>query len=134
MSITLGNDAVGAMVALINAANLTGFTGRAYFYERPGKLSGEYIVVNHLPFVHREAVEEGIVNVNIHVPRLSTNEPDAKRLHTLASEVAALVDPRGSYLANTYIEFYADSRPVEDNDGTYYVNLQFKVYYNNLNY
>lgn len=134
MSVTTGNDAVEQMVGLLMRANLTDFLGRVFFYEKKNNYEGEYIAVNHLPFVRRDAVEEGIVNVNIHVPRLTTNEPNSKRLSQLAHEIIDLFTPDGLYLDKAYYDFYADSRPVEENDGTYFVNLQFKVTYNNLNY
>lgn len=105
----------------------------AYKYERPQKQEGEYIVVNHLPFVRRRVVEEGIVNVNIHVPVLSSNLPDIKRLATI---VEAIVDlfPEETYLGDeAYYEFLSDSRPTPDEDRTYYVNLQIQVTFNNLN-
>lgn len=134
MSVTTGNDAVEQIVMLLNNTQLTDFSGRAYYYEKPEKVCGEYIVVNHLPFVRREATEEGTINVNIHVPRKKTNEPDSKRLSQLAHEIIALFPAKGLYLGGMYFEFNADSRPVEENDGTYFTNLQILVTYNNLNY
>lgn len=149
--VKLGNQAVEVMVNFLNEATrtyteqvgnvthskeslLTGFAGRVFYYEKPAKVSGEYIVVNHLPFRHRNAVEEGTVNVNIHVPRRSTGEPNSRRLSELSEELIALFDPRGSYLCGAYFKYFADSRPIEENDGTYFVNLQFTVTYNNLDY
>ena len=105
----------------------------AYKYERPQKQTGEYIAVNHLPFVHRRVVEEGIVNVNVHVPVLKSNLPDIKRLATIAEAIVELF-PEGTYLGDkAYYEFLSDSRPTLDEDKTYYVNLQLQVTFNNLN-
>lgn len=134
MSVTTGNKAVENIVGLLNSDVLPTFKGRAYFYQRPPGEKGEYIAVNHLPFVRRKEVEEGVVNINIHVPALTTNEPDSKRLAEIASEIIELFTPNGIYLDKVYYHFYADSRPVEDEDNTYFVNLQLKVTYNNLNY
>lgn len=149
--IKLGNQAVEVMVNFLNEATrsyteqvgnathikeslLTDFAGRVFYYERPPKIKGEYIVVNHLPFVHKNDVGEGTVNVNIHVPRLSTGEPNSRRLSALSEELISLFDPRGSYCCGAYFKFYADSRPIEEKDGTYFVNLQFTVTFNNLDY
>lgn len=133
MSVMLGDIAVEEVVVLLNNTALPCFEGRAYKYEKKEKVSGEYIAVNHLPFVHRGKVEEGTVNVNIHVPKTRTNEPDTKRLRTLATAVAELF-PGNTYINGAYYEFYADSRPVLDGDGTYYVNLQLNVTFNDLQY
>lgn len=104
----------------------------AYKYEKPEKFSGEYIAVNHLPFVHRNEVEDGTVNINIHVPKLKNNAVPSKRLAELALIVAGLF-PIGTYLDKAYYEFMTDSRPTLDNDDTYYVNIQLNVIFNNLN-
>lgn len=130
----LGDDAVTTVVKRINANKqlLTDFKGRAYKYERPEKLDGEYIAVNHLDFVRRNVVEEGVVNVNIHVPKTASNEPNTKRLSTLVKGVIALFSPSPIYIDGAFLEFYSDSRPTLDNDDTYYINLKFNVTYNNL--
>lgn len=151
MSIKFGNQAVETMVTFLNRAaetysveeggvtitkesELAGFSNRVYMYERPKGVTGEYIVVNHLPFKHVRDVEEGIVNVNIHVPRLRSNVPNSQRLSEIACCLVCLFDPRGNEMNGAYFQYYADSRPIEENDGTYFINLQFKVTFNNLDY
>lgn len=129
-----GDKAVKEVVKLLNRSTLPNFRGRAYYYERPEKMREEYIVVNHLPFVHRRASEEAIVNVNVHVPDHSTNEPASERLSELVDAIIALFDPKGTYLNGSYYEFYADSRPIEEKDNTHFVNLQILVRFNNLHY
>lgn len=135
-----GELAVTAVVAEIVSLALPNFNGRVFKYERKEKTKGEYIAVNHLPFVYGSAIGEGIVNVNVHVPKLPSNEIDTKRLyelwnpiktHFLASE--ELGHDYGQYLKGAYFSFYSQSRPTLDDDDTYYVNLQLKVNYNNLN-
>lgn len=139
MSVMLGDIAVTAVVKRINGAKQKGdlledFTGSAYKYERPAGTPGEYIVVNHLPFVHRKDVEEGTVNVNIHVPVLNTSLPDVRRLGELASAIVELF-PEGTVIDDlAYYEFYSDSRPTLEEDKTYYVNIQLNVTFTNLNY
>ena len=135
MSLMLGGMAVTAIVKVLNTAinngELEGFSGRAYKYEKNEKATGEYIAVNHLPFVHREAVGEGTVNINIHVPETTTHEPNTKLLDKYAAKIASMF-PEGTYIAPAYYEFLTDSRPTLDDDKTYYINLQLYVIFNNL--
>ena len=133
-----GEEAVVAVIGEINTLSLPDFTGQVFKYERKEKYEGEYIVVNHLPFVYQSELGNGIVNVNVHVPRLTTNEPDTKRLNELWQPIAEYFeasgdeDDYGQYINGAYFSFYSHSRPTLDGDGTYYVNIQLKVFYNNL--
>ena len=130
----LGDDAVSAMYKYLNSniENLGIQKGRIFKYEIPEKLSaGDYIAINHLPFVYGEAINEGVVNVNIHCPKTSTNLPDSKKLLGITKKVLGLFNGE-NYLGGCYFEFYSDSRPTRDNDDTYYVNIKFKVTYNDL--
>lgn len=130
----LGDDAVSALYKFIfdNSKDIGVDKKYIFKYERPKKMIvSEYIVLNHLPFVRRDTIEEGVINVNIHVLRTASDEPNTKRLKTI---VKKLLDVVGSdkYLGGAYFDFYCDSRPTIDNDNTYYINLKFNVTYNNL--
>lgn len=136
-----GNMAVNAVVKHINEAKIVAtyedeYSKRrklvAYKYEKPAEIKGEYIVVNHLPFIHNNVVQEGLVNINIHVPALRINLPNVKRLSELANKIIELF-PEGTYLEKAFYEFMTDSRPTLDDDNTYYINIQINVTYNNLN-
>lgn len=134
-----GEKAVIEVAKVISLLELPNFEGKIFKYERKEKTSGEYIVVNHLPFVFGNVVEEGIVNVNVHVSKTSTNEPDTSRLYALWSPIKdyffpseELGRPDGQYLGGAYFSFYSHSRPTLDEDGTFYVNVQIKVIFNNL--
>lgn len=106
--------------------------GRIFKYERPKKLDkGDYIVVNHLPFTYRDTINEGVVNVNVHTPCTASDEPNTRKLRTIANDLLDIFDNE-QYLDGAYFEFYSDSRPTSDDDGTYYINLKFNVTYNNL--
>lgn len=136
MAMMLGSMAVTAVANRINAAKLvkTGAANqyiRAYKYEKGEKETGEYIAVNHLPFTHTKDVEDGVVNVNVHVPKLKSSEVPTLRLEKLCNEVIALF-PKDTYINGSYYSFSTDSRPMLDNDDTYFVNLQIQVTYNNL--
>lgn len=136
----LGDMAVTAVVKYINDQSIPasedcscgGKYVKAYKYEKPDKKKGEYIAVNHLPFVHDRAVCKGVVNINIHVPKTKSNQPDTKRLSELAEIIVGLF-PEDTYLEKAYYEFLSDSRPTPDNDDTYFVNIQLNVIFNNLN-
>ena len=130
----LGDDAVSALYKFIfdNSKDIGVDKIYIFKYERPKKMIvSEYIVLNHLPFVRRDTIEEGVINVNIHVLRTASDEPNTKRLKTI---VKNLLDVVGfdKYLGGAYFDFYCDSRPTIDNDNTYYINLKFNVTYNNL--
>ena len=133
MSVMLGDRAVTAVARRINEELPFPATLKVYKYERQQNLGDEYIAVNHLPFVHRGEVESGIVNVNVHVKRLENNQPNTSRLMEIVKAVLQLF-PQDTYLDGAYYNFYADSRPTRDDDNTYYINLQFEVTFNDLNY
>ena len=130
----LGDEAVSELYKYLNEniETICIQKGRIFKYEIPEKLSaGDYIAINHLPFVYDGAINEGVVNVNIHCPKTSTNLPDSKKLLGVTKKVLRLFNGE-TYLGGCYFEFYSASRPTKDNDNTYYVNLKFKVTYNNL--
>ena len=131
---TLGDDAVSAMYKLLKKEwKKIGINEHGVFkYEIPKKSSlNEYVVINHLPFVQRDTINEGVVNVNIHVKRTASDEPDTRRLKTIVKNILTFF-VSDYYLEGAYFEFYSDSRPTPDNDNTYYINLKFNVTYNNL--
>lgn len=130
----LGDDAVSAMYKLIKKeCKKIGINEQGVFkYEIPKKSSlSEYVVINHLPFVQQDTINEGVVNVNIHVKRTDSDEPNTRRLKTITKNLLSFFEDN-TYLEGAYFEFYSDSRPTPDNDNTYYINLKFNVTYNNL--
>lgn len=130
----LGDDAVCAMYRLLKKESKSiGINELGVFkYEIPKKSSlDEYVVINHLPFVQQDTINEGVVNVNIHVKRTVSDEPNTRRLKTIAKNILVFFE-KNTYFDGAYFEFYSDSRPTPDNDNTYYINLKFNVTYNNL--
>lgn len=131
----LGDEAVTEMYKYLDAKveDLGVEKGRIYRYERPEKIDRvSYIAINHLPFVRRDVIEEGIINVNVHVPKTSSNMPNSVKLQSIARAIVAPFDDNDLRLGKFIFEFYADSRPTLDNDDTYYINLKFNVIFNNL--
>lgn len=130
----LGDDAVSAMYRLLRKESKNiGINELGIFkYEISKKSSlNEYVVINHLPFVQQDTINEGVVNVNIHVKRTASDEPNTRRLKTITKNILVFFKDN-TYLDGAYFEFYSDSRPTPDNDNTYYINLKFNVTYNNL--
>jgi hypothetical protein len=102
-------------------------------YDKEKKANGEYIVVNNLPFTHTEKLSTATINVNIHVPMLPKSETaDTKRLSVLTNKISALFDSEyGTLLNGAYFKFATDSRPIKENDGTWFVNIEIECVYNN---
>ncbi len=131
----LGDNALTALYKfLVSKTKEVGLgEGRLFKYEVPkGFPTGDYIVINHLPFVYDSSVGEGVANVNIHCPQTAQNLPDTAKLKSYARKIIGLLNNGEIYLEGCYFEIYAVSRPTKDNDDTYYVNMKFNVIYNNL--
>lgn len=131
----IGEDAVAAMYHFLNSLKEEiglGKGERVFKYILPENFAGgNYIVINFLPFVYSNPINEGAVNVNIHAPKLKNNEPNTKLLFNIQRKVVEKFKD-SVYLNGMIFYFGADSSPAKDNDDTYYINLKFNVTYNNL--
>ena len=131
----LGDEAVSSMYRFLNEMKHELGISKKYGifkYERPETFGdGAYIVINFLPFVHSDVINEGYVNVNIHVPQTVNKEPDNAKLSKMVKCITGRFCD-SLYLDGFYFDFYCDSRPVKDNDNTFDVNLKFKVVYTDL--
>jgi len=117
----------------LNKETYEDFSGEIRQYEKDPNDTGEYIVVNHLPMVRHDVVSEATINVNVHVPALSTEKMPLRRLKELTSEIMSLFIGE-TFIDGCYYRAYSDGRPIEDNDNTWYVNIQLKTRFNNLIY
>lgn len=114
---------------------------RVFKFNRIPTYSGEYIAVNHLPFTYGQVVSsDNVLNVNIHVPSRSSGNADTVRLGEIESSIKKLIpedsgceDETGLYLDGCYFSIASTSQPIEDTDGTYFLNLTVKVIINKLN-
>lgn len=139
MAMMIGRYAVEAVLKRINDAKIVKTTKdnvtqyiRAYKYEKGAEETGEYIAVNSLPFTHGSRnIETGVVNINVHVPQLASGGIPTQRLDEICDEVIALF-PKDTFIGGAYFNYFCDSRPMADNDETYFVNLQIKVTYNDI--
>ena len=130
----LGDKAVTALYKYLNdnVERIGIKEGRIFKYEIPEKLAFcDYIAINHLPFVYSDAINEGVVNLNIHCHKTLSNLPNTKKLSDYSEKILSMFGD-GTYLGGCYFDFYSISRPTRDNDNTYYVNMKFNVTYNNL--
>ena len=83
-----GQEAITIICKILTAPNLG---VRIFKNNRESNFSGrEYIVVNHLPFPQESGLQEGYVNVNIHVKDSDTDEPDSGRIDEISDLVAPL--------------------------------------------
>lgn len=136
MAMMLGRYAVESVLKRINEAKIIKTSNaslrqyiRAYKYEKGTDETGEYIAVNSLPFTHgTNNIESGVVNINVHVPQLASEGIPTQRLDEICEEIIALF-PKDTLINGAYYNYFCDSRPISDNDETYFVNLQIKVTY-----
>ena len=113
---------------------------RVFKFEKTTGYRGEYIAVNHLPFTFGQAVNQNnSLNVNVHVPALSKGVADIPRLTELVSVVEDLIpyenaqeEDLGLNLHGCYYSISSISPPMEDKDGTYFVNIRVKLYTNQI--
>lgn len=115
-------------------------TVKVFKHEKKTGFTGEYIVVNSLPFAFGKVVnDDNVLNLNIHVPDQKSGEVDSKRLGEIYAEVAGFIptqndteDTDGLLLDGSYYSISSDSNPIKDTDGTHFINLIIKVKFNDL--
>lgn len=113
---------------------------KVFKFKKTVGFSGEYIVVNHLPFVYNKAVNDSnTLNVNIHVPALSSGDADVIRMTEVYSDICELIpfdmeqeEEVGILIKGSYYSIMSTSQPMEDTDNTYFINVKVKVIINQL--
>jgi len=104
-------------------------------YEKAPKTTGEYIVVNSLPFSYGSHPNtKNIINVNVHVPDLQTTQANTARLTELAQVIESLIPVNSSYEEDTMLSLNDaafcianDSNMMADTDGTHFINFKINV-------
>lgn len=130
-----GQEAITTICKILAAPNLG---VRIFKNNRESNFPGrEYIVVNHLPFPQEPGLQEGYVNVNIHVKDDDTGEPDSGRIGEISDLVAPLFQETEDAECNRYtrragaeFSLYDESFSTDDDD-THYQNFRIKVTYYN---
>jgi hypothetical protein len=124
-------EAVTAMTKYL-AQNFTAM--RFFKHVKSTAYTGEYIVVNALPFTVGSA-QYNVINVNIHVPQTASGEVDSARITALQAQFEQLV-PRSTdeedlpdwlELSGAYFARECDSNPMSDADDTFFINNKVKV-------
>lgn len=113
---------------------------RVFKFEKTTGYRGEYIAVNHLPFTFGQAVNENnALNVNLHVPSLSKGVANIPRLTNLLGIVTDLIpyesaqeEDLGLNLHGCYYSISSISQPMEDKDGTHFINIKVKSITNQI--
>ena len=113
---------------------------KVFKFEKEANFSGEYIVVNHLPFIYNKAVNDSnVLNVNIHVPALASGNADILRLTEIYTDICNLIpfdmvqeEVVGVLIDGSYYSIISTSQPMEDVDGTYFLNIKVKIITNQI--
>lgn len=113
---------------------------KVFKFEKIVNFSGEYIVVNHLPFIYNKGVNDSnVLNVNIHVPALTSGNADVIRLTEIYSKICKLIpfdyseeEEMGLLINGSYYSIASASQPMEDVDGTYFLNVKIKLITNQI--
>lgn len=139
-----GFDMVTDVWALINIPSVTSLLGAGGVVWRdvkPANRGANYcdIVVNSLGVTNSQ-MQRGIANVNIFVPTIARQQPDGskqpmpdrEKLNAITKAVQPLLDTRWMPTFHTEIEDTGD--PVQDTDGSWYVNIELNYYSIQTNY
>lgn len=115
---------------------------KVFKFEKAIKHKGEYIAINHLPFTFGQlANQNNVLNVNIHVPALTSGGANIPRMTRILSVITGLIpyeseqeEKAGLNLQGSYFSILSVSQPMEDKDGTFFVNIRIKLITNQANF
>lgn len=104
--------------------------GDLYKYRRPLNSKSEDVVINSLPF-DTEALQQGTLNVNIHVPNLTLEldgavddtQPNTERLGELADIAMELLKDVWSYDGHHYFSAQQENL-IQDTNSSCYINIR----------
>ena len=116
----------------------TAMTGCLYKIDRPLNQSTEDIIINALS-VSNEAVQQGIINVNLHVPNLvlgdggvqDNTRADFARLDELSTIFAPTMDQL--FTSGVFFEVQNINIFPEENIAEHFVNFRIIFYSKNVN-
>ena len=114
---------------------------KVFKYEKSPSYSGEYLVVNSLPFAYGSSLNgNGTLNVNVHVPDLGSGLANTKRVGEIVKEVCLLIpneavteEGKALEINGAYYAIESDSNLMADEDNTHFINLKINVLFNELN-
>lgn len=104
-------------------------TGSIYPANRPLNSIKEDIVVSALS-LNGDQVQEGLMNVNIHIPSISSasdgTQPNLPRFNAIAVATIALLDDKWDYDFN--IEVEEPGQVYRDKDNSWFCNIRVRFY------
>lgn len=106
----------------------TGITGGVYWLNRPKSSTKEDIVVNAVA-LNGEQVQEGVFNVNVHVPNLVLATDDTQPNFSRMDAIANVLVPLLNDVRQADWFFYIDepATPVPDGNN-WFVNIRIRFY------
>ena len=113
---------------------------QVFKYEKTSGFNGEYIVVNYLPFTFGQLVNtNNVLNVNIHVPALSSGRANTVRLSEVYDAISQLIPDdanmegnNGLFINGAYFSISSVTQPMQDKDNTFFLNVKVKIVTNHL--
>lgn len=112
----------------IDTKGLTGITGKVYWLNQPKNSTKEDIVVRSVA-MNAEAMQEGVVNVNIHMPNLVLNNDDTQpnfvRFETIA---AVLVETLADVWGTDYNFHIEEPGTIVPDGDRWFCNIRLRFY------
>ncbi len=122
-------DMVTDVRSLLNVPALTSLIdGGIYPSIRPDGSTKCDVVINGLGITQNQD-QAGAGNINIYVPKIKAGTlmvPDQARMSAIGKAVMPLID--GIYKSTFRVFLDGPALPIQDTDGSYFVNIQYKYY------
>jgi hypothetical protein len=135
-----GLDMVKDGFTVLNIPALTdNISGNVYMLERPKNSTEEDVVINSLP-ITADQFQNGVFNVNIHVPnlnpkingKLDDTIPNVPRLKAITDIVVKLLNLHDGF--DFSFSLSNGGQPIRDTDLNWYFNIRVNYYAFQQNY
>ena len=108
--------------------------------DKPSAYKGKYIAINCLPFTFDKALTTiRAMNINLHCPKLKNGTADKPALEQMLEFISGIIplesaveDTEELMLNDVYYSIHSQTNPMEDKDGTYFVNVRLSLTFNIL--
>lgn len=130
-------DIVDILFTALDSSSLkTAITGTLCKHKRDFNSNKEDVVINSLP-VNNEQLQQGIANVNIHVPDIdilinggSSKQPNHLRMQELAAIAVDILE--NNYQANLFFTVQQQQTFEDPAAGDHYINIRIEIFIENL--